>query len=125
MTKDSEGPAILVVEDDPHLRKSLLLVLAAEGYAPQEARDGEEGLKLCMEGGWACVLTDTMMPRMSGLEMLRRLAGAGVPVPPVILVSAAFDLPHEDELRALAIRQVIHKPFAFETLLAAIRAALG
>lgn len=110
-----------MVEDDPHLRRSLALILSAEGYDPSEAADGEEGLRSCSGGGWACVLTDTMMPRVDGLEMLRRLRAAGVDLPPVLLVSAAYALPPESELASLGVREVVPKPFAIDRLLAALR----
>jgi DNA-binding response OmpR family regulator len=112
---------VLVVEDDAHLRRSIVLILTAEGYRVQEAADGEEGLSRCLDGGWACILTDTMMPRLGGLDMLRKLMEMGGSVPPVILVSAAFTTPSADEMKALGIRDVVPKPFAFERLLAAIR----
>jgi DNA-binding response OmpR family regulator len=118
---EKEAPRVLVVEDDAHLRRSIVLILTAEGYRVQEAADGEEGLNRCLGGEWACVLTDTMMPRMGGFDMLRKLNERGGPMPPIILVSAAYTTPSPDELRALGIRAVVPKPFAFERLLAAIR----
>jgi DNA-binding response OmpR family regulator len=119
--KAPERPRVLVVEDDPHLRRSIALILSAEGYDPCEAADGEEGFRSCRGGGWACVLTDTMMPRVDGLEMLRRLRAEEVDLPPVLLVSAAYALPPEPELAALGVREVVPKPFAIDRLLAALR----
>lgn len=116
-----DRPRVLVVEDDPHLRRSIALILAAEGYDPSEAADGEEGLRSCRSGGWACVLTDTMMPRVDGLEMLRRLREERVSVPPVLLVSAAYTLPPGPELAALGVCEVVPKPFAIDRLIAAVR----
>ena len=120
-----DAPQVLVVEDDAHLRRSIVLILTAEGYRVREAADGEEGLNQCLHGDWACILTDTMMPRMDGFDMLRKLRELGGSVPPVILVSAAYTTPSPDELRALGIREVVPKPFAFDRLLAVIHSVIA
>lgn len=116
---------VLVVEDDAHLRRSLALILGSEGYRVEVAADGEEGLRRGLEGGWACILTDTMMPRMDGLEMLRRLRARAGEKAPVLLVSAAYKLPPEGELRELGVCAVVPKPFAIERLLEALQRVVG
>lgn len=63
---------ILVVEDDQFLRDLYKELLTEEGYDVDVAADGEEGLDKFSKGGFALVLLDIMLPKMDGLEILRR-----------------------------------------------------
>ena len=71
---------ILLVEDDPSVRSLLVEGLRLNGYSVIEARDGEEGLRLCSSGARSIdlLVTDVVMPQMSGREMVRKLSAAGV-----------------------------------------------
>jgi DNA-binding response OmpR family regulator len=116
---------ILVVEDDPNLRKVLTLVLTREGYVAEGAEDGQRGLDMALSDDWDCILTDTMMPRLDGPEMLRRISVGRKSAPPAILVSAAATIPQPDELLRLGIRRVVTKPFSFDGLLRAVAEVTG
>lgn len=63
---------ILVVEDDLYLRELYAETLANEGYTVDTAADGEEGLKKVVEGGYDLVLMDIILPKMNGLDILRK-----------------------------------------------------
>ena len=63
---------ILVVEDDQFLRELYNQLLTEEGYEVDLAADGEEGLTKISKGGYDLVLLDIMLPKMDGLEILRR-----------------------------------------------------
>ncbi len=67
---------ILVVEDDQFLRELYSELLKDEGYDLNLAADGEEGLNSLSAGGFDLVLLDIMLPKMDGLEILRRLRAA-------------------------------------------------
>ncbi len=110
---------VLVVEDDAHLRRVFRTLLENEGFSVVEAADGVEGLAAAQAHAPACIVTDTMMPRMDGIGMLVCLAEAGG-TRPTIIVSAVHKLPPMEELKALGVRQVFGKPFAFDQLLAAV-----
>ena len=75
---------VLVVEDEPALRKALMEKLTSAGYAVIAAKDGQEGLALAMSKKPKVVLLDLMLPRMDGMSVLDRLRkdswGANVPV---------------------------------------------
>jgi len=116
---------ILLVEDDAHLRKVLSLVLGREGFEVACAADGSEGLDRACADDWDLILTDTMMPRMTGIEMLERLRGQGRNAPPVIIVSAAVSRPGGEELARLGVRRVVAKPFGFDHLLGVISEVLS
>jgi len=62
---------ILLVEDDQYTRELYEEVIKGEGYALDTATNGEEGLEKIKNGGYNLILLDVMMPKMSGLEVLR------------------------------------------------------
>jgi CheY-like chemotaxis protein len=64
---------ILIVEDDQFLRDLYNELLTEAGYEITLAQDGEEGLEKASVGGFDLVLLDIMLPKMDGLEVLRRL----------------------------------------------------
>ncbi|OGY23127.1 MAG: hypothetical protein A2172_01975 [Candidatus Woykebacteria bacterium RBG_13_40_15] len=64
---------ILVVEDDQFLRELYEELLKEEGYEVELASDGEDGLNKMTAGGFDLVLLDIMLPKIDGLEILRRL----------------------------------------------------
>ncbi len=114
---------VLIVEDDAHLRRMFRALLENEGFEVREAEDGSQGLALVLSEAPDCIITDTMMPRMDGLAMLRRLAAVRPPVPS-IMVTAAFDLPDDRQLKELGVVKVFGKPFAFDRLVEAVRQAV-
>lgn len=116
-------PRILVVDDEPPIRRFLRTALAAQDYRVEEAGDGETALDFLKRNPVDLVVLDLGLPGMDGLEVVRRLRGAGSAVPIVILSSrddeagkvAALDLGADD---------YVSKPFGMEELSARIRAAL-
>lgn len=64
---------ILVIEDEPDLRRGLVQALREEGYAVDEAGDGEEGLYKASSWDYDALVLDLMLPRIDGWEVLRRL----------------------------------------------------
>jgi len=64
---------ILVVEDDQFLRELYDELLREEGYTVELAADGQEGLDKASAGGYNLVLLDIMLPKVDGLEVLRKL----------------------------------------------------
>jgi twitching motility two-component system response regulator PilH len=67
------GKKVLVVDDDPDVRLFSVTVLEEHGYAPLEAADGVEGLKMIKEEMPDLVILDIMMPRQSGIRLYREL----------------------------------------------------
>src|ERR1700730_3311957 len=104
---------ILVIEDDPWTRTITTALLAGEGFAVVEAKNGEEGLKRAHEVTPDAVLLDLALPTKSGLDVLRELksdiATMGIPV---IVVSAYGTLMNEQDANQTA--GVIQKPFDYE-----------
>jgi len=108
----SEGAQrILVTDDDDEIRKVLTLVLERAGYAVSAAANGEEALALMAKEQPALLLLDIMMPKVDGLEVLRRMRGdAQLSDVPVIAFTALTSQLIEKELFDLGVRGFMRKP---------------
>ena len=83
------APTVLVVEDDPTILQLLEVNFEMEGFIVVRAEDGEQGLAAARECDPDVIVSDVMMPNMSGLELVQALkAGAATKSIPVILLSA-------------------------------------
>ena len=113
---------ILLVEDEEKLARMVELELTYEGYQVEKAFDGPTGLERARSGDFDLVLLDIMLPRMSGMEVLRRLRRDSRV--PVLMLTARDSV--MDKVAGLdsGADDYITKPFAIEELLARIRAAL-
>ncbi|MEO5327123.1 MAG: sigma-54 dependent transcriptional regulator [Magnetococcus sp. THC-1_WYH] len=69
---------ILVVDDEPAIRQVLVGMLSRAGYAVEQAVDGEDALERIEKGAFDLVLSDIKMPRMSGIELVRRVRALGL-----------------------------------------------
>jgi DNA-binding response OmpR family regulator len=114
---------ILVVEDEGPIADLIRRGLESEGYAVSVASDGERGLQEALNGDYALVLLDVLLPGRSGTEVLD-LIRSRRPELPVIMLTALGEV--EDKVRGLDLGAVdyVTKPFSFEELLARIRAQL-
>jgi CheY-like chemotaxis protein len=117
---------VLLVEDEPAVRRVLRRVLARHGYEVLEAAGGEEALAIVAgrPGGVDLVLTDVVMPHLNGRAFAERLTET-CPELRVLFMSGYTD---DDILRrglALPGATFLEKPFAAEALLEAVRAALA
>jgi DNA-binding response OmpR family regulator len=111
----------LVIEDDAKIASFIRRGLEAEGHRVEVAGDGESGLEQALSGCHDLVLLDLMLPRLDGLEVLRRLRSAR-PGLPVIAVTARGRI--EDRVRGLDLGadDYLVKPFSFVELMARVRA---
>jgi DNA-binding response OmpR family regulator len=114
---------ILIVEDEAGIADFLERGLRAEGYEVKVARDGEEGARLGLDPAVDLVVLDRMLPRVDGLEVLDRLRRAR-PLLPVIMLTAKAEVADRVEGLDSGATDYVTKPFAFEELLARIRARL-
>ena len=113
---------ILVVDDEPQIRRIMRTTLTAEGYAVYDARSGEEALDAVREQRFDLVLLDVNMPGMGGLEACRSIRSTSDTAIIMLTVRSA----EEDKVAALdaGADDYVTKPFGMPELLARIRAAL-
>ncbi len=111
---------ILVLEDDESLRAVLKKRLAASGFTVESAENGEEGLAFLDAGGFDVVISDIMMPVMSGLEFLSAVRAQKRDIP-VILLTALDGSGDVVKGLDMGADDYIVKPFEFSELLARIR----
>lgn len=116
-------PQILVVDDEPGVRKALDRGLRAEGMDVTVAADGPSALRLARTGSFDAVLLDIMIPGLSGYRVLEELRHAGVATP-VLLVSAKDGEVDQADGLDLGADGYVVKPFSFVVLLAQLRATL-
>jgi DNA-binding response OmpR family regulator len=114
---------ILVVEDEAGIADFLERGLEAEGYGVTVAVDGEAGARLAVDPGIDLVVLDRMLPRVDGLEVLERVRRVR-PLLPVIMLTARAEVADRVEGLDSGATDYVTKPFAFEELLARIRARL-
>jgi CheY-like chemotaxis protein len=121
MNPPQPRPTVLIVDDDPGIRKMLVEVLTLEGYPTETANDGGEALDLLPRSGPRVVLLDLLMPRVDGADVV-----AALEQQPsernrhhIILVSAFTNLELE-RYRNLRVDAKLPKPFTVDQLLSVI-----
>ena len=112
---------ILLVEDARPLARSIAGGLSEEGFSVDVAHDGEEGLHLASEIAYDAIVLDRMLPLLDGLTVLRRLRSAGARTPVLLLTALGEVQDRVDGLDGGADDYLV-KPFAFDELLARLRA---
>jgi two-component system KDP operon response regulator KdpE len=116
------GAKILVVDDEPQIRRMMRATLTSSGHQVDEARTGEEALEKFREFQPDLVLLDLNMPGIGGLEACKSIR-AGSDVPIIILTVRNTEKEKVEALDAGA-DDYVSKPFGMQELLARIRAAL-
>jgi two-component system response regulator MprA len=114
---------ILVVDDDAKILSLMRRGLAFAGYTVDLAEDGERALSIARDQPPDLVVLDVMLPGMDGLEVCRRLR-AGEPNLPVLMLTAKDRVPDRVAGLDAGADDYLVKPFAFDELLARIRALL-
>ncbi len=119
------GPSILIVEDEEALAQLLQYNLEKEGYQITRAADGEEAMLLADEAAPDLVLLDWMLPKLSGIEVCRRLrANRKLRNTPIIILTARGE--ETDRIRGLdtGADDYLVKPISMTELVARVRAVL-
>jgi two-component system, cell cycle response regulator DivK len=116
------GPTILHVEDNEFNRKIVRDLLARTTYRVVEAADGENGVQLALREPPDLALIDIQLPRMSGLDVTRRLRAEPATAKVPIIVITSFALSGDDErAREAGASHYLSKPYSPRELLEAIR----
>jgi DNA-binding response OmpR family regulator len=112
---------ILVVEDSEKLRKALKTGLRKLGYAVDFAVDGEQGLQFALHGRYDVIVLDLMLPKKSGLDVMREIR-LSKQKPEVLILSARDQTRNRITGLRLGADDYLVKPFAFDELHARIQA---
>jgi len=125
---DFEGSSILVVDDDRVVRRIVVAKLYGLGYEVEEAEDGQEALELLDEGEVPDLLiTDSNMPRMNGLQLVRKLRESENPAVatlPIIMLTARQGEHDVIEGLKTGLDDYVIKPFSPDELAARVQTAL-
>lgn len=122
----SRGGRILVVDDEPHIRRVLSAMLSREGFDVVLASDGAEGLKAIVAGVVDLVILDLVMPGANGLEVLAKIRTDPVKArTPVIILTAKGQDTDREAAFAGGADDFLTKPFSPKKLVARIREILG
>jgi two-component system, OmpR family, response regulator MprA len=113
---------VLVVEDDPDIADFLRRGLIYKDYEVEVAYDGQEGLNAARDRPPDLVLLDLMIPKIDGVEVCRRLRAASAI--PIIILTARDSVTDKISGLDAGADDYVTKPFAFDELLARVRAAL-
>jgi DNA-binding response OmpR family regulator len=100
----SKEAKILIVDDEPLIRDALAFKLTKDGYDVETAEDGEKAIEMTEETTYDIIISDVMMPFVSGFELLKTLKERGIEAPVLLLTSLnsesavlkAFDLGADD-----------------------------
>jgi len=113
---------ILVIDDEPYLRLTLIDTLRFLGYEVVGAEDGRSGLELALQHCPDLVIADVVMPHMDGYELLKQLRqNPQTRTIPVILLSAVSEYQAKQRGLRLGASQYLPKPFVVEELLSAVQ----
>jgi two-component system KDP operon response regulator KdpE len=112
---------VLVVDDEPAMRRALTASLTASGYLVEDAQDGEEAIEKVRQQSFDLVLLDVNMPRGSGIEACRRMRPL-MPNAGILMVTVSDALEHKVRSLDSGADDYITKPFLLRELLARLRA---
>src|SRR4030095_5000581 len=117
-------PSVLVIDDDPAFRDSVVRLLETVGLHTRQFSSVPDFLRADPPGGPACLVLDVRMPGRSGLELQRDLAAANSQVP-IIFITAHADVPMTVQAMKAGAIEFLTKPFRPQDLLDAVEAGLA
>ena len=111
---------ILLIEDDAKLVENIKEGLKKQGFRVDIAKDGEEGLYLAQNNKYDVIIVDWMLPKISGIDLIKKLRKEGINTP-VLILTAKSDV--EDKVEGLQVADdYLTKPFDFAELIARLKA---
>jgi hydrogenase maturation protease len=123
---DETGKTILIIDDDPDIRKATRIVLESAGFVVGEASTGEEGLKVAQKIKPDAILLDLMMETMdAGSKVSTKLKEGGFTAPIFLLSSVGDAVRYNIDAQDLGLAGIFQKPIDHKTLLSTLKAELG
>jgi DNA-binding response OmpR family regulator len=117
------GPRILIVDDEPKIRDFIARALITAGYAVDAARNGDEGLRMALAGGYDLVILDLVMPDRDGREILTHLM-RDHREQAILVLSCLADVTTKVDCLERGAQDYLTKPFSLAELLARVRVRL-
>jgi len=114
---------ILLVEDEPNLRRTLTDLLKSDGYIVESSGDGIEGQELAMKNPFDIIILDVMLPSRNGFDVCRRLRENGINAP-ILMLTARSELNNKVQGFKAGSDDYLTKPFETPELEARIEALL-
>lgn len=114
---------ILIIEDENEIRQFLTKSLEAECYVVDTAEDGEKGLGLANNSKYDLIILDNIMPKMSGLEVIKGVRRQSSNVP-ILMLSVRSETTTKVDVLNAGADDYLTKPFSLDELLARIKALL-
>jgi len=114
---------VFVIDDDPSFRRSIQLLLESSGFDVGGFSSAEEFLRSKRPNLPACLILDVRLPRLSGLDLQRKLFEAGIQIP-IIFMTGHGDIPMTVQAMKAGAVEFLTKPFREQELLDAIRRAI-
>ena len=120
-------PRILVIDDEPLIRSTVVTILNREGFSVEEASDGQAGIAMFHKSPPDLVITDIFMPNRDGIEIIMELKRSSPRTKIIAMTGGGQTRMMEiaSAAKLLGADHILHKPFESESLLAAVNAALG
>ena len=124
--KDPRGPIVMVVDDDPDVRRIVRVILEGQGYATAAAADGQEAYRQIMQQRPDLLILDLLMPNMDGFQLVRLLRQKRWTAKIPLLVLTALDLTEGERtlLQLGPTRHVVKGPRIQEEVVARVRELL-
>ncbi len=116
-------PTVFIVDDDVSVRESLQSLLADAGWRPEAFASAQEFLAHPRQLAPSCLILDVSLPDLNGLELQKRLAGAGTDLP-IIFITGHGDIPMTVQAMKAGAIEFLTKPLGAEVLLSAIQTAI-
>jgi CheY-like chemotaxis protein len=116
--QSDQRPCVLVVEDDPAIRRLVEKLLGRQGIATKQARDGRVAIEKLREGRFDVIILDLMIPEASGYEVIDFIKKEGITAP--VVVVSAVSQQSLTKLDRDVVKLVISKPFDVEDFTKAI-----
>lgn len=117
--------SILVVDDEPHVSRVVKLRLEEVGYHVELASNGEEALEKLREESFDAMITDVVMPRMTGRELCQRISKELPDVDLLIfVVTSSSEMEHRDWVNEVPRAELIEKPISTTRLIARLQRRL-
>lgn len=122
--KAMENESVLVVDDEEVIRDVCTQILESEGCMVTTASSGQEALQLVDENDYDAVVTDIMMPDMSGLELLEAISDRNQPMGAVVITGlGTFEMATQSDM--MGAQEFVVKPFTPDELSKAVKKALA